>query len=146
VAKVLDTLPPRARSALVLSDRGERYLDTIYSDAWVRDALGHAEGLSALPHSVFLRFPDHARNRIIALPAFLGGAIGLAGSKRIASFPDNLERGVGRGHPAAPGLGARALGDADLVSFATTAIQPYVTDLGATVAEAVVLGTDRVHR
>lgn len=43
VAKVVDRLPPGTRCALVLSDRGERYLDTIYSDAWVRDVLGHAD-------------------------------------------------------------------------------------------------------
>ena len=37
---------------LILADRGERYLDTIYSDAWVRDHFGEpAEILrKALPH------------------------------------------------------------------------------------------------
>jgi ornithine cyclodeaminase len=52
--------------------------------------LTHAAGDSVNPDSYFLRFPEKPEARIIALPAYLGGEVGTAGLKWIASFPGNI--------------------------------------------------------
>ncbi|CAM3124800.1 pyridoxal-5'-phosphate-dependent protein [Pseudomonas floridensis] len=63
----------------------------------VQDAyLAHEAGRTINPDSYFLRFPDAAANRIIALPASLCGDRPVSGIKWISSFPGNTESGLQR--------------------------------------------------
>lgn len=67
----------------------------------VIDAVDTAYRLHGAKHTVnppshFLRYPDRPANRIIALPASLGGGNGVDGIKWIASFPGNIEHGLPR--------------------------------------------------
>ncbi|WP_127587639.1 2,3-diaminopropionate biosynthesis protein SbnB [Paenibacillus koleovorans] len=52
------------------------------------------------PLKPYLRFGGAAANRIIAMPAYVGGAVETAGLKWIASFPGNRRLGLPRAHNA----------------------------------------------
>lgn len=49
------------------------------------------------PLKPYLKYRD-LRNRIIAMPAFVGGGFNIAGIKWIASFPRNIRKGLPRAH------------------------------------------------
>ncbi|MGQ0838790.1 2,3-diaminopropionate biosynthesis protein SbnB [Actinokineospora sp.] len=53
--------------------------------------VAHCRRETSVPHSVFLRFPNDTSNRIIALPAYVGGDRPVASLKWIASFPGNIQ-------------------------------------------------------
>lgn len=54
-----------------------------------------ARGEFSQPIKPYLRFKDKS-NRIIAMPAYVGGSIDMAGIKWIASFPKNIDCGLSR--------------------------------------------------
>lgn len=55
------------------------------------------EGDFSQPVKPYLRYRD-VKNRLIAMPAFVGGNFNASGIKWIASFPDNINKGRPRAH------------------------------------------------
>jgi cysteine synthase A len=45
VERMKHIIPRGAKCAVILADRGERYLDTIYSDNWVKEHFGDVSHL-----------------------------------------------------------------------------------------------------
>ena len=80
--------------------------------------LFHNKGKTALPHSIFLRFPNDERNRSIGLPAYIGGDYNIAGMKWIEDL----------------------FTKAKLISFTTTAGVPFIDEIKALTNEHTVLG------
>jgi N-[(2S)-2-amino-2-carboxyethyl]-L-glutamate dehydrogenase len=59
--------------------------------------LAHSNKLSSLPFSIFLKFFDNPKNRIIGLPAYIKkNNTGIAGIKWISSFPENINHKLNR--------------------------------------------------
>lgn len=85
----------RSDVTAVLDDDPRSVLQTV-RETYV----AHSRSETSVPHSAFLRFPDDARNRIIALPAYVGGGRPVAALKWIASFPGNIARGAERASAA----------------------------------------------
>jgi len=69
-----DVLTLNSDDVRVLLDGREQEILAVAAAAYK----AHGRGDSSLPHSLFLRFPADERNRIIALPAYLGDGFGLA--------------------------------------------------------------------
>jgi len=94
---------------LILADENIRKLrwdwaalvDVIEETARIMDA-----GDFAQPIKPYLRYGD-PQNRIIAMPAYVGGSVRTAGIKWIASFPGNRRHGLPRAH------GVTVLNDAE---------------------------------
>ncbi|MFE9245780.1 2,3-diaminopropionate biosynthesis protein SbnB [Nocardiopsis sp. NPDC006938] len=78
----------RADVRAVLDGEEKTVLDVV-----ARTYAAHDRGEDALPHSVFLRFPGNTTDRVIGLPAYVGGSEPAIGMKWIASFPGNVARG-----------------------------------------------------
>lgn len=79
---------------IVLETLNQNYskLEDIITQAYLR----HHEGETINPDSYFLRYPKAPQNRIIALPAHIGGDTNMSGIKWIASYPDNIKNGLQR--------------------------------------------------
>lgn len=85
---------------IYLSEKNLDEMGTNWSDLLVQieaAASSHLKKDFAQPVKPYLRYRD-LTNRIIAMPAFLGGDYDTAGIKWIASFPKNIDSGIPRAH------------------------------------------------
>lgn len=67
LGKLLPHIPDDATCALIICDRGERYLDTIYSDAWVQSNLPDVD-LDELSDDLSERIAEEIRDPDLVLP------------------------------------------------------------------------------
>lgn len=84
------------------------------------------------PVKPYLRYRD-PRNRIIAMPAFVGGNINMAGIKWISSFPGNIDKGIPRAHSVV------ILNDADTGEPLGTIDTPLLSVIRTTSVSGLVL-------
>jgi len=96
----------------------------------------HSEGKTSNPPSHFLNFPNRA-NRIIALPAYLGGDFQVSGIKWISSFPENIRTGLPRASAVL------ILNDA-LTGYPYACLESSIISATRTAASAV-LGATQLH-
>lgn len=115
----------------------EKHIDDIGLD-WhqmidsIKQASASLEaGDFAQPVKPYLRYRD-LTNRIIAMPAFLGGETDLAGIKWIASFPKNIDKNLRRANSvtvlneAATGIPQCFINTAKVSGIRTAAVTGYV--------------------
>ncbi|KWX71461.1 2,3-diaminopropionate biosynthesis protein SbnB [Paenibacillus jilunlii] len=67
-------------------------VDSVESAVRILDSGDYAQ-----PVKPYLRY-NNPNNRIIAMPAYVGGEVSAAGIKWISSFPDNIKSGLPRAH------------------------------------------------
>ena len=93
---MVNTAPPfHVVSGAAVKEVIDGHQDQIFA-AVEKAYRSHAAGDSINPDSYFLRYPQQPRNRIIALPAHLGGDVQRSGLKWIASFPENTATNLAR--------------------------------------------------
>lgn len=90
-----------------------------------------SQGDYAQPIKPYLRY-NNPINRIIAMPAFIGGNFNQAGIKWIASFPDNLKMNLPRAHSTTilndyqTGKPVAILSSSELSGLRTAAVSGYI--------------------
>ena len=85
----------------------------------------------AQPIKPYLRY-GNAANRIIAMPAFVGGDINKSGIKWISSFPDNINKGIARAHSvitvneAETGIPIGVINSGSISAIRTAAVSGFI--------------------